>query len=195
MFWSEPKNSYFHVPKLQWSSSISADYFSFIIRGKAFQFTVLMQELWSSGLFRDLAADIEDLVMGHNQIMIEVCSTSPWTDHTVKLVSWFLHLHYLGGEKLFARGSHYKVVVLPVLLQSSCSKSSAGTRLQVCDCAIRPRETIRTGIIEPDARTLKLPLLVWSDFFSFFFCQALSKGASFRCALAPAIQEREFRTS
>jgi len=63
VFWSEPKNSYFHVSKLQWSSSISADYFSFIIRGKAFQFTVLMQELWSSGLFRDLAADIEDLVM------------------------------------------------------------------------------------------------------------------------------------
>jgi len=45
--------------------------------------------------------------------------------------------------------------------------------------------TVRTGIIEPHARTLELPLLVWSDTFFFFsLSQARSEGVSFRCPLA-----------
>ena len=33
--------------------------------------------------------------------------------------------------------------------------------------------TVRTGIIGPDSRTLELPLLVWSGSFFFFFCLKL----------------------
>jgi len=44
---------------------------------------------------------------------------------------------------------------------------------------------VRTGIIEPHARTLELLLLVWSDTFFFFFCLKLALRGSVVAVLSP----------
>ena len=53
--------------------------------------------------------------------------------------------------------------------------------------------TVFTGIIEPHARTLELPLLVRSgNVFLFFLSGAQAEGVSFGCALAPLSKRGNF---
>jgi len=49
-----------------------------------------------------------------------------------------------------------------------------------------------TGIIEPHARTLELPLLARAGAFSFFFCLNLSLRGQFSQCARPPIQEGNF---
>ena len=51
---------------------------------------------------------------------------------------------------------------------------------------------IRTAMVEPRARTLELPLLVWSGTILFLFFVSLGLRQSVFVALSPPVQVREF---
>jgi len=54
-----------------------------------------------------------------------------------------------------------------------------------CTMTVNHSTTVRTGIIGPDFRTLELPLLVWSDYFFFFFCLKLGLRRSLFAVRSP----------
>jgi len=66
----------------------------------------------------------------------------------------------------------------------SFPKTSRTYSYQITEVVL-PTPTVRTGIIGPDFRTLELPLLVWSDYFFFFFCLKLSLRRSLFAVRSP----------